>query len=106
MWSARSYWLKLTIPLNRVVGDTTEHGKFGGLSNVELVAHPWEKVSQAMMSTFDPLGYPGAPTRKRQSGNAIWAKNDVWIGISHRVLGQENIRIVTIRTPDNGAICV
>lgn len=97
---------KLTIPLNRVVGDATEHGKFGGLSYVELAAHPREEVSQAMMSTFDPLRYPGAPARKRQSGNAIWAKNDVWIRVSHGVLGQENIRIVTTRTPDNGAICV
>jgi hypothetical protein len=75
----------LTIPLNRVVGDTTKHRKFGSLSNVELVAHPWEEVGQAMMSTFDSLGYPGAPTRKRQSGNAIWAKDYVWIGLSHGI---------------------
>jgi hypothetical protein len=88
------------------VGDTTEHGKFGGLSNVEVVAHPWEEVCQAMMSTFDPLGYPSTPAGKRQSGNAIWAKNNVWIRFPHGVLGQENVRIVTTRTPDNGAICV
>jgi hypothetical protein len=96
----------LTIPLNRVVGDTTKHRKFGILSNVELVAHPWEEVGQAMMSAFDSLGYPCTPTRKRQSGNAIWAKDNVWIGLSHRILGQENIRIITTRTPDDGAICV
>lgn len=96
----------LTISLNRVVGDTTEHGKFGGWSNVKLVAHPWEEVSQAMMSTLDPLGYTGTPARKRQSGNAIWAKNNVWIRVSHGVLGQEDIQIVATRTPDNCAIRV
>ena len=47
------------------MGDTTEHGKLGGLSNIELVAHPWEEVSQAMMPTFDPLRYPGTSARKR-----------------------------------------
>jgi hypothetical protein len=96
----------LTIPLNRVVGDTTKHCKFGSLSNVELVAHPWEEVGQTMMSTFDSLRYPGASTRERQSGNTIWAKDYVWIGLSHGILGQENIRIITTRTPDDGAICV
>lgn len=96
----------LTIPLNRVVGDTTKHRKFGSLSNVELVAHPREEVGQAMMSTFDSLGYPGTPTRKRQSGDAIWAQDYFWIGLSHGILGQENIRIITTRTPNDGAICV
>jgi hypothetical protein len=88
------------------VGDTTEHRKFGSLSNVELVAHPWEEVGQAMMPTFDSLGYPGTPTRKRQSGNAIWANDYVWIGLSHGILEQENIRIITAGTPDNSSICV
>ena len=96
----------LTIPLNRVVGDTTKHRKFGTLSDIELVAHPREEVGQAMMSAFDPLGYPSTPTRKRQSGNAIWAKDYVWIGLSLGILGQENIRIINARTPDDGAICV
>jgi hypothetical protein len=98
--------VNLTIPLNGVVGDTTKHRKFGLLSNVELVAHPWEEVGQAVMSTFDSLWYPGTPTRKRQCGNAIWANDYVWIGFSHGILGQENIRIITTRTPDDGAICV
>jgi hypothetical protein len=96
----------LTIPLNGVVGDTTKHRKFGSLSNVELGAHPWEEVGQAMVSAFDPLGYPGTPTRKRQCGNAIWAKGYVWIEISHGILRQENIRIINTRTPNDGAICV
>jgi hypothetical protein len=73
------------------MGDATKHRKFGSLSNVEFMTHPWEEVGQAMVSTFDSLGYPGTPTRKRQSGNTIWAKNDVWITLSHGVLGQENI---------------
>lgn len=94
----------LTIPLNRVVRDTTKHRKFGRLSNVKLVAHPWEEVGQAMVSTFDSLGYPGTPTRKRQSGDAIRAKDYVWIGLSHGILGKENIRIITTRTPDDSAI--
>ena len=47
------------------MGNTTEHGKFGGLSNAKLVAHPWEEVSQAVMSTFNPLRYPGTPTGER-----------------------------------------
>lgn len=97
---------KLTIPLNRVVGDATKHRKFGSLSNVELVAHPWEEVGQTMMSAFDPLGYPGTPTRKRQSGNAIWAEDYVWIGLSHGILGQENIRVISTRTPGDGSIGV
>ena len=77
----------LTIPLNRVVGDATKHRKFGSLSNVEPLAHPWEEMGQAMMSTLDSLGYPGTPTRERQSSSAIWAKDYVWIGFSHGVLG-------------------
>jgi len=61
------------------VGNAAEHGEFRGLSNAELVAHPWEEVSQTIMSTFDPLRYPGTPARKRQGRNAIRAKGNVWI---------------------------
>jgi hypothetical protein len=46
------------------MGNTAEHCKPGGLSNVERVAHPREKVCEAIMSTFYTLGYPGTPTRK------------------------------------------
>jgi hypothetical protein len=88
------------------VGDTTKHRKFGSLSNVELVTHPWEEVGQTVMSAFDPLGYPGTPTCKRQSGDTIWTEDYVWIGDSHGILGQENIRMINTRTPDDGAICV
>ncbi len=73
------------------MGDATKHRKLGSLSNVELMTHPWEEVGQAMVSTFDSLGYPGTPTRKRQSGNTIWAKKDLWITLPHEVLGQEDI---------------
>lgn len=102
----KEFLANLTISLNRVVSDATEHRKFGSLSNVKLLAHPREEVGQAMMSAFDSLGYPCAPTRKRQSGDAIRAKDYVWIGLSHRILGQENIRNIATRTPDDGAICV
>ena len=96
----------LTISLNGVVGDTTEHGEFRSLPNVKLVAHPWEEVSQAIVSTFDPLWYPSTPTGKRQGSNAIRAENNVWIRVFHGVLGEENIRIAITRSSNNGAICV
>lgn len=59
-----------------------------------------------MMSTFDSLGYPGTPTRKGQCGDAIWAKDYFWVGLSHVILGQEDVRFISTRTPDDGAICV
>jgi uncharacterized DUF497 family protein len=88
------------------VGDTTEHGEFRSLPYVELVTHPREEVSQAIVSTFDSLWYPGTPARKRQSRNAIRAENDFWICVFHRVLGEENIRIASARSSNNGAIRV
>jgi hypothetical protein len=58
------YGIQLTVSLNRIVSNTTQHSEFGGLVEVETLTHPGEEMSQAIVSSTDPFGNAGASTRE------------------------------------------
>lgn len=68
------YGKRLTISLNRIVGNSAEHGEPGVLSNTKALSHPWKVVRKAPLSSLYAFGYASASARERQRADAVWAQ--------------------------------
>ncbi len=81
----------LTVTLDGVVCDTTQHGELRVFSAAETLPHPREEVGQAIMSSLDALGDTRTSTRERERSNAVGTERDVWVGIGEMQLGLQDI---------------
>ena len=70
----------LTVSLNGIVGDPTQHGEFGGPIQPKPLAHPGEEMRQTEVATSHALGDTGTPTGEGQGSYAVWAKHNVRVG--------------------------
>lgn len=66
----------LTVSLNRIVRDTTQHGKPFRRGQAESLAHPREEVCQTVMPSFDALRDTGTSTSETQRGVAVRSKDN------------------------------
>ena len=71
----------LTVTLNGVMSYSTEHGKLRVLAKTETLAHPREKVGQAIVSPTNTFWNASATTREGQCTDTVWPKWDLWIDI-------------------------
>ena len=69
----------LTISLDGVMSDSTEHCELRMLSDPEALPHPREEVGETIVSAPDTLWNARTSACERKSTYAVWSKDDVWV---------------------------
>lgn len=82
---------ELTVPLNRIVRDPTEHRELGVLVESKRLGHPREEVGQTKVPSSNSLGNPRRAARKRERSNRIRSKRDPHGGRSKLELRCEDV---------------
>ena len=77
----------LTVALNRVMSNTTQHGEPRVFTDTEALSHPREEMSQAVVAALDALRNTRASARERQRSDAVRPKYHSRIRVSQVRLG-------------------
>jgi hypothetical protein len=82
---------ELTVSLNRVMSDTTQHRKSRIFTETESFPHPGEEVRQTVMSALDTLGNTSTARSEREGGRRVGTENDTSSGRFELLEWGENI---------------
>ena len=68
---------RLTVTLNRIMSDTTEHGELARLVQSESLPHPGEEVSEGEVTSSHSLGDSGRSRGERKCSDRVGSERDV-----------------------------
>lgn len=82
---------RLTVTLNRIMRNSTQHGKPLRRRQAESLTHPREKVGQTVVSTLDALGNTGTSTGETQGGVTVRSEDDTGGSRGERLVSVEDV---------------